>query len=65
MAYFKRLTGAAGLAAMAAGYVHSLVSRRVVEPRRQASRGRGARSPIALPWRGWKDVLARFSARVQ
>jgi membrane protein len=27
--------------------------------------GRGARSPITLPWRGWKDVLARFSARIQ
>jgi membrane protein len=65
MAYFKRLTGVAGLAAMAAGYVHGLVSRRVGEPLRQAKRGRGATSPITLPWRGWKDVLARFSARIQ
>lgn len=65
MAYFKRLTGAAGLAAVVAGYVHGLVSRRIGEPLRQARRGRGARSPIALPWRGWRDVLARFGARIQ
>jgi len=65
MAYFKRLTGAAGLAAVVAGYVHGLVSRRVGEPLRQARRGQGAASPIALPWRGWKDVLLRFSTRIQ
>lgn len=65
MAYFKRLTGAAGLAAMVAGYVHGLISRRVGEPLRQARRGQGAKSPITLPWRGWKDVLLRFSARIQ
>ncbi|WP_186420628.1 YihY/virulence factor BrkB family protein [Bosea sp. CS1GBMeth4] len=65
MAYFKRLTSAAGLAALAAGYVHGLVSRRFGEPMRQARRGRGAASPIALPWRGWKDVLLRFGVRIQ
>jgi len=64
MAYFKRLTGAAGLAALAVGYVHGVVSRRV-EPWRQARHGRGASSPITLPWRGWKDVLLRFSIRIQ
>lgn len=65
MAYFKRITGLAGLAALAVGYLHGTLSRRVGEPLRQARRGRGAASPAALPWRGWRDVLARFSARIQ
>src|SRR5512145_1619645 len=27
----------------------------------ESSRGRGARSPGAIPWRGWKDILLRTS----
>lgn len=65
MAYFKRIAGAAGVAALALGYVHAAFTRRVREPLRQARRGRGAATPIALPWRGWKDVLGRFVIRIQ
>ena len=65
MAYLKRITGAAGLAALALGYVHGAFTRRVRDPLRQVRRGRGAASPVALPWRGWKDVLGRFIVRIQ
>lgn len=65
MAYLKRITGAAGLAALAAGYVYEAFARRFGEEGRQARRGRGAATPVALPWRGWKDVLWRFTTRIQ
>jgi membrane protein len=65
MPYFKRLTGAAGLAALAAGYLHGAFTRRIGDPLRQARRGRGASSPVTLPWQGWKDVLLRFALRIQ
>ena len=63
MAYFKRITGAAGVAALAVGYVHTALVRRFRPPHEK--RGRGARTPIQMPWRGWKDVLGRFFVRIQ
>lgn len=63
MAYFKRITGAAGVAALALGYVHAALVRRFRQPHEK--RGRGARTPIQMPWRGWKDVLGRFLVRIQ
>jgi len=65
MAYLKRITGAAGLAALALGYVHGGFTGRVRDPLRQAGGGRGAASPVALLWGGWKDVLGRFIVRIQ
>jgi membrane protein len=64
MAYLKRITGAAGMAAVALGYVHTLLGRRKRRDEAPSKAGRGVATPAQLPWRGWKDVFARFVERV-
>jgi membrane protein len=63
MAFLKRITGAAG-AALAFGYAYEAVARRLSRPAREAARGRGAGSPLQMPWLGWKDVVLRFAGNV-
>lgn len=59
MAFLKHITGAAGIG-LAAGYLYERVTRRFFRRPLDRSRGLGARSPLEMPWKGWKDVLKRF-----
>ncbi|WP_054210369.1 YihY/virulence factor BrkB family protein [Bosea vaviloviae] len=63
MSLLKRITGAAGVG-VALGYVSEVVTRRLTRERRQAARGRMAKTPLQMPWLGWKDVLLRFAGNV-
>lgn len=63
MAFLKRITGAAG-AAVALGYAYEAVTRRLSRSAREAARGRGAGSPLEMPWLGWKDVFLRFAGNI-
>lgn len=63
MSLLKRITGAAGVG-VALGYVSEVVTRRLTRERRQAARGRMAKTPLQMPWLGWKDVLRRFAGNV-
>ena len=49
MAFFKHITGAAGVG-LAAGYLYERVTRRFFPPTIDRSRGLGARSPLEMPW---------------
>lgn len=63
MSLLKRITGAAG-AGVALGYVAEAVTSRLARRRRDAARGRLARTPLQMTWLGWKDVLRRFAGNV-
>lgn len=63
MAFLKRITGAAGLG-VALGYLSGAISARTNRRRREAVRGRLARTPLQMTWLGWKDVLLRFAGNV-
>jgi membrane protein len=63
MAFFKRITGAMG-AAVAFGFAYEALARRLTRGAREAARGRGAGSPLQMPWLGWKDVVLRFAGNV-
>jgi membrane protein len=63
MAFLKRLTGAAS-AAVALGFAYEAAARRLSRSAREAARGRGASTPLQMPWLGWKDVVLRFAGNV-
>lgn len=63
MAFLKRMTGAAGIG-VALGYLSGIVSGRNGRRKREAARGRHARTPLQMTWLGWKDVLLRFAGNV-
>lgn len=63
MAFLKRITGAAGLG-VALGYLSGVVTGHLGRRRKEAARGRLARSPLQMTWLGWKDVLLRFAGNV-
>lgn len=63
MSLLKRITGAAGLG-VALGYVSEAVTRRLTREKREAARGRMAKTPLQMPWLGWKDVLLRFAGNL-
>ncbi|PTM40242.1 YihY/virulence factor BrkB family protein [Bosea sp. 124] len=63
MSFLKRITGAAG-AGVALGYVTEAITARLSRRKREAARGRMARTPLQMPWLGWKDVLLRFAGNV-
>ncbi|MCO5090432.1 YihY/virulence factor BrkB family protein [Bosea sp. (in: a-proteobacteria)] len=63
MAFLKRITGAAGIG-VAFGYLSGLVTERLGRRRREAVRGRLAKTPLQMTWLGWKDVLLRFGGNV-
>ena len=63
MSLLKRITGAAG-AGVALGYIAEAVTSRLSRGKRDAARGRLARTPLQMTWLGWKDVLLRFAGNV-
>lgn len=63
MAFFKQIAGAAGAGVLLGSLAQSFL-RWKQRALRTAARSQGFASPLDLPWRRWRSVLARFAANV-